>query len=629
MFEPLFLIDMVLAVLVMVAGVVVGRLAGRLVTRPDASRALRRALYVTVALVVARLAVAGLIVTGGLSLADSRLLVQVPLAVLPVAWALVAALREWPPARIAMAAHVTAAGVLLSGWWLYVPFGPQDTVFVLAVSVAALAMVAGLSAVLNRWRTAGSRVSRAPWLAVAFLLVPAVVLLVGYQNNVAADAHHHHAGGGRSVDQLTGPRDRAPDARVELTAAHGKARLASGHVVDALTFNGSSPGPEIRARQGQLVEVTLANRDVEEGVTIHWHGVDVPNAEDGVPGVTQEAVRPGGRHVYRFVPNRTGTFWYHTHRDAAQTVQRGLFGALIIEGTNKADAIERTVFTHLWPGADPIAAFDTADQPTRAAIPAGRKVLLRLINSSEDPQRLHVGGTVFAVAAIDGNTVQGATPVAAGTDLLLAAGGRYDIAFTMPDGAVTLSIDIAEVSNTAALAFSPDGKAEPATLGSGPLFDPLTYGTGTPAQSESDRTFDRTFDIRLDDGFGFANGAFNYVSSSINGRLYPAVPMLTVTEGDRVKVRISNRSIIDHPMHLHGHRVRVLSRNGGPVTGSTWWTDTLNVAPGEVFEVAFTADNPGIWMDHCHNFKHGAEGMVMHLGYTGISTPYSEDRIPE
>ncbi|WP_162795345.1 multicopper oxidase family protein, partial [Nonomuraea lactucae] len=482
------------------------------------------------------------------------------------------------------------------------------------------------------------------------LLAPAVVLGLAYQANLAARGGHHaapadwgsgaahthqspsggavtahHSPGGRSVDQLTGPRDGTPDARFTLTAAHGKVRLASGREIDALTFNGQSPGPQIRVRQGRLVEVTLINTDVKEGVTVHWHGVDVPNAEDGVPGVTQEAVPPGGKHVYRFVPERAGTFWYHTHRDASETVQRGLFGSLIVEDGRRG--LEKTVFTHLWPGADnPIAAFDTADRPSGQAVAAGEPVLLRLINSSEEPHRLHVGGTSYTVTAIDGNRVEGATPVAQGTDLLLAAGGRADLAFTMPKGAVTLSIDVNEIPNTAALVFSPDGKAPPAALGQGPLFDPLSYGEASPARPEG---HDRTFDLKLDDGFGFAMGGFTYVSSSINGRLYPAVPTLMVNEGERVKVRIANRSLIDHPIHLHGHRVRVLSRNGVPATGSTWWTDTLNVAPGEVFEIDFTADNPGIWMDHCHNFKHGADGMVMHLAYAGVSTPYAEDRIPE
>ncbi|MFI7232539.1 multicopper oxidase family protein [Nonomuraea angiospora] len=410
-----------------------------------------------------------------------------------------------------------------------------------------------------------------------------------------------------------------------LTAAHGKVKLASGREIDALTFNGQAPGPQIRVKKGELLEVTLLNTDVKEGVTLHWHGVDVPNAEDGVPGVTQEAVMPGHKHVYRFVPDRTGTFWYHTHRASSRTVERGLFGSLIVEDGQRG--MERTVFTHLWPGADdPVAAFDTADQPVRQAVEAGEPVLLRLINSSEEPQRLHVGGTPYTVTAIDGNPVQGATPLPRGTDLLLAAGGRFDVAFTMPPGVVSLSVDVNEIPNTAALAFSPDGTAPVAPAVSGPLFDPLTYGTPTPVPAA---TYDRAFDVTLDDGFGFALGSFTYVSSSINGRLYPAVPMLMVTEGDRVKMRIVNRSLIDHPMHLHGHRVRVLSRNGVPATGSAWWTDTLNIAPGEIYEIAFTADNPGVWMDHCHNFRHGSQGMIMHLGYTGVGTPYTEDGIPE
>jgi FtsP/CotA-like multicopper oxidase with cupredoxin domain len=132
----------------------------------------------------------------------------------------------------------------------------------------------------------------------------------------------------------------------------------------------------------------------------------------------------------------------------------------------------------------------------------------------------------------------------------------------------------------------------------------------------------------LDNGFGFFNGGFTY-ANTINGRLYPAIPTLMVTEGDRVRMRIANRSLMDHPMHLHGHRVLVLSRNGVPVTGSPWWTDSLNVAPGETFEVAFTADNPGVWMDHCHNFSHAAEGMIMHLAYTGVTTPYHANHAPE
>jgi len=75
-------------------------------------------------------------------------------------------------------------------------------------------------------------------------------------------------------------------------------------------------------------------------------------------------------------------------------------------------------------------------------------------------------------------------------------------------------------------------------------------------------------------------------------------------------------------MHPHGHRVLVESRNGEPTTGSPLWLDTFDVQPGEVWEVALRADNPGIWMDHCHNLPHAAEGLVAHLMYEGVTDPY-------
>ena len=98
----------------------------------------------------------------------------------------------------------------------------------------------------------------------------------------------------------------AADAEFVLTARTATIRLASGRTVDALTFDGTSPGPELRVRQGDLVEVTLVNDDVSQGVTIHWHGVDVPNAEDGVAGVTQNAVLPASATATGFGPSRSG-----------------------------------------------------------------------------------------------------------------------------------------------------------------------------------------------------------------------------------------------------------------------------------------------------------------------------------
>jgi FtsP/CotA-like multicopper oxidase with cupredoxin domain len=98
--------------------------------------------------------------------------------------------------------------------------------------------------------------------------------------------------------------------------------------------------------------------------------------------------------------------------------------------------------------------------------------------------------------------------------------------------------------------------------------------------------------------------------------------MFMVAEGDVVRMRISNGSGETHPMHLHGHHVLVLARDDVLATGSPWWTDSLEVRGGESFDVAFVADNPGIWMDHCHNLPHAQEGLVAHLMYEGVTTPY-------
>jgi FtsP/CotA-like multicopper oxidase with cupredoxin domain len=87
-------------------------------------------------------------------------------------------------------------------------------------------------------------------------------------------------------------------------------------------------------------------------------------------------------------------------------------------------------------------------------------------------------------------------------------------------------------------------------------------------------------------------------------------------------MEIDNHSGDVHPMHLHGHHAVVLSRNGEAATGSPWWFDSLNVKDGERFEIAFVADNPGVWMDHCHNLEHARDGLVAHLMYAGVTTPF-------
>jgi FtsP/CotA-like multicopper oxidase with cupredoxin domain len=436
--------------------------------------------------------------------------------------------------------------------------------------------------------------------------------------------HSHHSGHGSSVSltELTGPREGTPDRQFTLTAQKSRVQRSSGKVIEAWTFNDRAPGPELRARRGDLVEVTLINEDIEDGVSLHWHGIDVPNAEDGVAGLTQNAVRPGERHTYRFRAEQAGTYWYHSHQLSSEQVKKGLFGAFIVEPENGAPADEDiTVAAHGWYGGDEfiptttsLGTYDTLD---RRRIAPGKEVRLRLINTGVYPMEFTLSGTPFKVAAIDGTEINAPTTME-DKKLLVAAGGRYDVTFTMPETPVMLGLDGGPEPG---ILFSRDGRGEVPEAEPGAEFDPTEYGSpkDTPFGAESD--FDREFEVVLDNRPGFYDGLF-YMLWTINGEVFPDTPMLMVREGDLVKTTFVNRSFMDHPMHLHGHHMLVLSRNGRPVTGSPWWVDTLNVAPGESYEVAFRADNPGIWMDHCHNLDHAAQGMTIHLGYEGVTTPF-------
>ncbi len=430
----------------------------------------------------------------------------------------------------------------------------------------------------------------------------------------SADAHGHAEAEGVSVASLHGPEGE-PDRRYTLTARAAQVHLDGGETVDALTFNGRLPGPELRVRQGELVEVELRNTDVAGGVTLHWHGVNVPNGEDGVAGVTQDAVRPGGSHVYRFRAKQAGTFWYHTHQASSEEVRRGLFGAFVIEPAREPGRVlDLPVLVHTFDGTTTLNAAAGRHERT---VPAGTPVRLRLVNTDSVRERLTLAGTPFRVAAIDGTDLNDPTPLT-DTALDLAAGGRYDVTFTMPARPVALRAP----RESASLVLTPGAGSEPpdddAEL---PAFDPLTYGrpAATPFDSESD--FDREFMFEIGRKIGFFDGRPGR-HWSINGHLFPDMPSFAVEEGDLVKVTIENDSGALHPMHLHGHHLLVLSRNGIDASGSPWWTDSLDVDAGDTFEVAFLADNPGLWMNHCHNLPHAAEGLTMHVAYAGITTPY-------
>jgi FtsP/CotA-like multicopper oxidase with cupredoxin domain len=287
------------------------------------------------------------------------------------------------------------------------------------------------------------------------------------------------------------------------------------------------------------------------------------------------------------------------------------------------------VMPHEWRlGGRRIPSFGLADTVERKHVVPGTPVRLRLVNTDNnpvddvEPRQLALLGTPFRVVAIDGVDLSGPTELT-GVRLGLPTGGRYDLGFVMPDRPVRL-VDLG--SPGVSLVLTPDGgtgmPAVPADL---PSFDANRYGTPAATPFDANSPFDRRFTQILDDRMAFYDGTFRFVPT-INGKSFPHAPTMMVSRGDLVKVLIVNRSHQNHPMHLHGHHALVLSHNRRPLTGSPLWIDSLDLRPGESYEIGFRADNPGVWMDHCHNLDHAANGMVMHLGYEGVYSPFEVGR---
>lgn len=459
-----------------------------------------------------------------------------------------------------------------------------------------LAVAAVLGATALSWRLLDARpsptVSRAALAAAAAALVTGVGL-VAVPAGAPAVPHVLAARGTAAVGE--------PTSRVTLTAGTATVR-AGGRDVAAWAFNGQVPGPELRLTVGDVLEVRLRNRDIARGVTLHWHGYDVPNDQDGVPGVTQDAVLPGQEFVYRFRADQAGTYWYHTHAVSDVGVRMGLYGVLVVRpapaagvpSTAPVTGVDVTVPVHTLAGR-PLP--DARTEPAAAGAP----VRLRLINTDSTTHRYALAGTAFRVAAIDGSDLRGPTPLAE-TAMLIPAGGRYDLVFTAPGTPVALQVDGRVVYSTGPVS---------AATGGWPVLDPLRYGAPAPAPwSRIDREHTLVLDRGLD-----RHGLLPRYAHTVNGAADPDIPPQLVRSGEVVRFTIVNRSLVVHPWHLHGHHVLVLSRDGRPATGSPLWLDSFDVRPGEVWRVAFRADNPGMWANHCHNLAHAEAGMVLHLMY--------------
>jgi FtsP/CotA-like multicopper oxidase with cupredoxin domain len=497
------------------------------------------------------------------------------------------------------------------------------------------------------------------------------------QHNMKTNEPQHSMHGGqitenKKVENSTEKTKQQAGNEFTIVAKEATHQLRNDVTLPVYTYNGSVPGTEIRVKEGENVKIHLRN-ELSEPVTIHWHGYPVPNDMDGIPGVTMNAVQPGETFTYEFKATVPGTYWYHSHQDSVNQVDKGLYGALIVEPKEK-EHIDRdyTLVLDEWMsqpmdhhqnenhashrnndnghqmahGSSSMMGHDMSMydiftingksgnliEPLK--VKQGERVKLRLINAGYMSHKLHLHGHDFKVTTIDGQPLK--EPKLIKDELLaIAPGERYDIEFTADNPGEWYLECHGDMSGTndMKIKIQYEGATNQSDRANSdeqlPIFDFTAYGKSELGEFTLEQKYDLEYTMNL--GTAMNN---NGTVFTINGKTFPDTEPLNVKTGDLVKVKLVNTSHMDdHPMHLHGHFFQVLSKNGVPLKGSPIIKDTLNIKPGEEYVVAFKADNPGNWMFHCHDLHHASSGMVTELKYNDYQSSFKPDpsagNIPE
>jgi manganese oxidase len=226
-------------------------------------------------------------------------------------------------------------------------------------------------------------------------------------------------------NQLMVPKIVAGVKTFELTASKISWETSPGVKVDAFAYNGQVPGPQIRVTEGDRVRILLKN-DLAESTAIHFHGLELPNAMDGVPYITQPPVKPGKTFTYEFTVPHSGTHMYHSHHNSTKQVGMGLLGAFLVDA-KQPEAIEKVDVDHVMVLNDGFHGYTfngksfPATEPIVAKL--GQKVRIRFMNEGMMIHPMHLHGMHMTVFAKDGWMLP--APYRCDT-LNVAPGERYD-----------------------------------------------------------------------------------------------------------------------------------------------------------------------------------------------------------
>lgn len=378
---------------------------------------------------------------------------------------------------------------------------------------------------------------------------------------------------------------------------------------ELLGFNGSWPGPELRARQGDDMRVRVEN-GLQDGVLIHWHGLRLPNRMDGVNVLTQDVIPPDVSHDYRFPVPDAGTFWYHSHYLSYDQVSRGLFGPLIIDEQQRPD-VDHDITVQLFEmltddsgvydedtGAEQFVAAGRIGNVmtavvSRETVQRGDRVRLRLINPSIDRvYDLRINGIKGMIVALDGMPLGQPRPFA---NTVLAPGQRCDVIGDVSDE-IAIVDDAGQVlGQTAMSGMRARRSSDIPTLPPNPMPQP------------NGRKVKARLVMQGGAGGGKHGGFGTWALNDVSG--LPREPLLNVRRGTTARILLYNNTRFDHVMHLHGHHFWEISETGQPGD----YRDGTLVRAGEARDILCVLDNPGNWMFHCHMLSHQADGMATWL----------------
>jgi FtsP/CotA-like multicopper oxidase with cupredoxin domain len=405
----------------------------------------------------------------------------------------------------------------------------------------------------------------------------------------------------------------------DLVAGETEIELIDGQTTRVWAYNDQVPGPELRVELGDTVRVHFRN-DMAIDTTIHWHGVRVPNAMDGVPGVTQDPIAPGESFDYEFTPADAGTFWFHPHVRTSEEIERGLYGVLIVEDPEDSAYTQDVVWVIddwlLLEDGQIYPEFNTmrdlmhdgrwgnvvtvnSDAGLSLEAKAGERIRLRLINPSN--ARVYMpdfSGLEAQVIAYDGIPVETPFPP---QGLELAPGNRMDLDITFPPDMAGTTFDVMDRFTRQPFRLAQIVVADEVV--ETPDVEPVVNDRFPRWEGAEAVPVDHVMALNA------TRDGMMSIKWTINGKAYPDSTPLHLDHGRFAKIRVVNESGRLHPMHLHGQFFRVLSRDGEQVS-EPFWRDTVLVYPREVVEVGLVPVDIGKWATHCHILEHAEAGMM-------------------